>query len=300
MSWTKLKRGEHNRIVKTVNVRITSVGYPKPRMVMRVARSLAAAAGFPVTEASRAHVLVGADEDAGWVKIETNPEGDWFCECRGKNEALKIVSPAPAGAPDAMDTTKCEGETSDGAVKFRMPWVDGDTARPTPAVAACTTNAATPATASVSASSASASRADEEIKGSADAVRDWCAEREVKTSKPKPPAEKPKKPPAAPPIKPPTTPAMRTFRHGSESVALSEKHHAIAAKLYAARKKGFLVYADLMSEAKTSDVETIRGMVSTLRKQLDPLGLAIHEIQKMGYQMKESLEPAGAPNGAEA
>jgi hypothetical protein len=60
MSWAKLetRRRAWGRI-QAVSVRIAAKGYAGPRLIMRIARPLAQAAGLSLAKVSRVDVLIG-------------------------------------------------------------------------------------------------------------------------------------------------------------------------------------------------------------------------------------------------
>lgn len=285
MSWAKLKRD--NRTwghIRGVSVRISAQGYAGPRLIMRIARTLAQAAGLSLEKISRVDVLIGEGTDAGWLIVGANPDGEWRCYAAGKLDALKIVTVTPPGAPAEWAATQCAGATGDGGLMFRLPWADASTSIQQKSQDASERKP----NGRLNLQPAPSPSDEEEAHEPGEAADHLASEKELgplESSKPKPPAPSiPAKPKPAPPVQ------RKLFKHNGGEVWLNPGYHAIASALKAAIGKGFLDYAKLCQTGKISTVEQLHGAISALRAKVEPLGLEIGVQKKMGYWMREAAK----------
>jgi hypothetical protein len=83
-------------------------------------------------------------------------------------------------------------------------------------------------------------------------------------------------------------PGACIFTHKGKSVALDQREHALATKLFKARGKGFLDYNVLSRTAGVKDIDILHVVMTTLTAKMEKVDLYIGVKKKLGYWMKEA------------
>ncbi len=76
------------------------------------------------------------------------------------------------------------------------------------------------------------------------------------------------------------------FEHAGRQILLTPQCHALAMKLHRAMGKGFLGYDVLMAAAGVPDVAALRPPVNRLRRAVEPIGLDVVTVRRLGYMMR--------------